>query len=259
MRLRIQKAKARRRLVYLLTVVLLAGGAWLAWQWWNRERPRAIRYPEFGIVIPGGYAVHGIDVSKYQSAIDWEEVKAMQVKNIRLQFAFIKATEGTGHTDRHFFRNWEKSRKAGLLRGAYHFFIASRDGREQARHFLRTVDPGPGELPPVLDVEQLNGARPEDLRREALAWLREVEAACGVKPLLYTNVDFYQRYLGAEFDSYPLWVAHYYEPEEPRIGRGWVFWQHSDRGRVNGIRGEVDFNVFNGDSTDLRRLLLKQE
>jgi lysozyme len=76
--------------------------------------------------------------------------------------------------------------------------------------------------------------------------------------VIYTNVDFYNRYLGEAFDDYPLWVAHYYQRREPRIKRGWVFWQHSDEGRVNGIRSPVDFNVFNGDSTAFRALLLRE-
>jgi lysozyme len=84
-----------------------------------------------------------------------------------------------------------------------------------------------------------------------------VENHYKVKPIIYTNVDFYNRNIGSEFDDYPLWVAHYYQPDEPRIKRGWVFWQHSDEGRVNGILSKVDFNVFNGDSVEFRNLLVE--
>ena len=71
-----------------------------------------------------------------------------------------------------------------------------------------------------------------------------------------TNIDFYTKVLGDEFDDYPLWIAHYYQPGKPRIKRSWVFWQHSEEGRVNGIKSKVDFNVFNGDSTDFKNLLI---
>ena len=77
-----------------------------------------------------------------------------------------------------------------------------------------------------------------------------------VKPIIYTYLDFYERYLKGYFDNYPLWVAHYLQPHKPRIKRDWAFWQHSESGRVNGILSKVDFNVFNGDSTEFRALLV---
>jgi lysozyme len=181
----------------------------------------------------------------------------MKVKNIQLGFAFIKATEGIGNTDPQFRRNWKRSKDAGIFRGAYHFFIASKDGRMQAENFIRKVELEPGDLPPVLDIEQMNGTSPAQLRKEAKRWLETAEAYYLVKPIIYTNVDFYKRVLGNEFDSYPLWVAHYYQPDQPRIGRGWVFWQHSDEGRVNGIIPKTDFNVYNGDSLTFRQLLVR--
>lgn len=126
----------------------------------------------------------------------------------------------------------------------------------QAEKFIDVVELEPGDLPPVLDVEQLNGASAEQLRKEIKKWLDIVEFHYHVKPIIYTNVDFYNRNLGKAFDEYPLWLAHYYQPEKPRISRSWIFWQHSDQGRVNGIAGKVDFNVFNGDSTAFNELLI---
>jgi lysozyme len=63
--------------------------------------------------------------------------------------------------------------------------------------------------------------------------------------------------MSGEFDDYPLWAAHYLEKDRPRIRRRWIFWQHSEKGRVNGIGMPVDFNVFNGDSADFENLLIK--
>lgn len=247
----------RHKLILIVFLLLIFSVSVIIFsEWLNRRKIKHTRYPEFGIIIPGGYEIHGIDVSKYQSVIAWEEVKAMNVKNIRLGFAFIKATEGIGNTDPRFKRNWKKSKEAGIYRGAYHFFIASKDGRMQAENFIDKVELVSGDLPPVLDIEQLNGTTTAQLKTEVKKWLSIVENHYGVKPIIYTNVDFYNRNLGSEFDEYPLWVAHYYQPEQPRINRGWIFWQHSDEGRVNGISSPVDFNVFSGDSSDLIALLI---
>lgn len=246
-----------RIILFTVIATLLAIGGAILYKKLSYRKAKFARYPEFGINIPESYAIHGIDVSKYQSTIAWEEVKAMKVKNIQLGFAFIKATEGIGNTDPHFKRNWKKSKEAGIYRGAYHFFIASKDGKLQAENFIDKAELEPGDLPPVLDVEQLNGTSSSQLRKEAKRWLETVEAYYKVKPIIYTNVDFYNRHLGNEFDSYPLWAAHYYQPEQPRINRGWVFWQHSDQGRVNGIANPVDFNVFSGDSSEFKLLLIR--
>jgi len=181
----------------------------------------------------------------------------MKVKDIQVGFAFIKATEGIDNMDSQFRRNWKKAKDNDIIRGAYHFFIGSKDGRMQAENFINRVDLKPGDLPPVLDIEQLNGTKPTQLKKEAKEWLDIVENHYQVTPIIYTNVDFYKRNLGSEFDKYPLWVAHYYELRQPRINRGWVFWQHSDMGSVNGITHKVDFNVFSGDSLEFRNLLIK--
>ncbi len=220
------------------------------------RKAKFTRYPEFGISIPENYSIHGIDVSKYQSLIAWEEVKAMQVRNIRLGFAFIKATEGIGNTDPHFRRNWKKTKENDIIRGAYHFFIGSKDGRMQAENFIDKVELEPGDLPPVLDAEQLNGTSPEQVRREMKRWLEIVEEYYHVQTHHLYEYRFLTRVMGEEFNLYPLWVAHYYQTDQPRIKRGWIFWQHSDEGRVNGIVSKVDFNVFNGDSLEFRNLLV---
>ena len=251
-----QKKQFRRFIFISIAVAFVAVGVYMLYQWLTYRKAKFTRYPEFGIAIPESYSIHGIDVSKYQSMIAWEEVQAMKVKKIQMGFAFIKATEGIGNTDPQFKRNWKKSKEAGIFRGAYHFFIASKDGRMQAENFINKVELETGDLPPVLDVEQLNGVSSAQLKKEIKKWLEIAENHYGVKPIIYTNVDFYNRHLGSEFDDYPLWVAHYYQMAQPRINRGWVFWQHSDVGRVNGIVSKVDFNVFNGDSLEFQNILI---
>ena len=252
-----QKKRFRRLLFIVFSFLFLSISGLILYQWLLYRKAKFSHYPEFGIAIPQDYSIHGIDVSKYQSLIAWKEVKAMKIKAIKLGFTFIKATEGTGNTDPQFKRNWKKSKDAGILRGAYHFFIASKDGRLQAENFIDKVKLETGDLPPVLDIEHLNGVSPPQLKKEVKTWLVITENYYGVKPIIYTNVDFYKQNLGSEFDEYPLWVAHYYQLKQPRINRGWIFWQHSDKGRVNGIVSKVDFNVFNGDSLDFENILIQ--
>lgn len=227
--------------------------------WFSRyyHEPAFVHYREFGIPMPVQYSIHGIDVSRHQQTVSWEDIRDMQSNNIRIGFAFIKATEGLGRIDEQFRRNWLMSKKAGITRGAYHFFIASRSGKAQAENFMETVNIDSGDLPPVLDVEQTFGTDPETLQKRVADWLTMVEEKYGVKPIIYTNADFYENYLAGRFDQYPLWVAHYLVQDKPRISRNWTFWQHNERGRVNGIKPPVDFNVFNGDSARFRHFLVR--
>lgn len=229
---------------------------------WAYERllsrqARYTRYDEFGIEIPSGFSIHGIDVSRYQRVIDWASVKAMESDDVRLSFAFIKATEGNANEDKFFRRNWSKAASSQMTRGAYHFFVATKSGKTQAENFISTVDLEPGDLPPVLDVEQTYGVPIARLQQRVKEWLTTIEQFYGVKPIIYTNVDFYAQYLDEQFDEYPLWVAHYLHEGKPRIYRDWHFWQYSETGRVNGILSKVDFNVFNGDTAEFRAMLVR--
>lgn len=240
-----------------LLLVLVMGIAFGAYLWWRGEEEiNFVRYEEFGIAMPVTYSVHGIDVSKFQKDINWQAVRQMNVDNIKLSFVFVKATEGITRQDAAFQRNWHKAGQAGLIRGAYHFFYATRDPLKQAINFQNVVQLQPGDLPPVLDIEVHNNQPPAVIRSTARIWLEEMEKVYGVKPIIYTNLKFYETYLGNEFDDYPLWIAHYYQQRRPRIDRPWVFWQHSDIGRVNGISTTVDFNVFKGDSAALVKMCL---
>ena len=221
-------------------------------------RPKFVRYAAFGIDLPVNFPIHGIDVSRYQHNIDWKAVQAMQDQEVKIGFAFIKATEGLGRVDNGFRRNWFNAKKALMPRGAYHFFISSKSGKAQAENFIETVNLLKGDLPPVLDIESANGASITDIQQRAKDWLLMIEKHYKVKPVIYTNIDFYENFLDGKFDDYPLWIAHYYEKKKPRIDRKWILWQHNEKGRVNGIDAYVDFNVFNGDSTAFKNLLIKK-
>lgn len=251
-----KKNTAWKILLLSISVAVVVMLAFVVRDWWLERRAHFVRYPEFGIDIPVNYTIHGIDVSKYQDIIDWPSVKDMKVGNVRMSFVFVKATEGLGNEDPYFQRNWKRSRDAGFARGAYHFFLATKNGKAQAENFINSVELQPGDLPPVLDIEQTYGVSSEKLRERAKDFLQTVQDYYHVMPIIYTNVDFYKNYLKDDFDGYPLWVAHYLQKERPSIYREWAFWQHSEAGRVNGIVTRVDFDVFNGDSADFRKLLI---
>lgn len=219
--------------------------------------PPHVFYPGFQIEIPDGYEIHGIDVSRYQGPINWKEVKKMEEKGIKIGFVFIKATEGISIVDEQFRRNWLETEAQNIPKGAYHFFIATRNAKKQADNFIQMVDLKPGDMPPVLDVEKSLGVSVSQMQKGVKIWLDEVEKQYGVKPIIYTNIDFYEHYFQTGFENYPLWIAHYLQPQKPRIERKWIFWQHSEKGRVDGIKAPVDFNIFYGDSIDFRKLLIK--
>ena len=254
-----RKYSAWKLLLFSLFGAMIIMLLFVGYDWWVERRAHFVRYPEFGIDMPINYTIHGIDVSKYQDVIDWGSVRDMRVGRVQLGFAFIKATEGLGNEDAFFQRNWKKSKNAGLIRGAYHFFLATKSGKAQAENFINSVELEPGDLPPVLDIEQTYGVSSEKLRERARDFLQTVQDYYHVTPIVYTNVDFYRQYLKDDFDSFPLWVAHYLQKERPRTYRDWTFWQHSEMGHVNGIFTRVDFDVFNGDSTEFKKLLITSQ
>ena len=253
-------AKKVRRFgkIIFFTIVVLAIFSIIIYLTKERfTQPGFVLFKEFGIYIPINYTIHGIDVSRHQQAISWKDVKQMKVNNVAIGFAFIKATEGIDMVDSQYRNNMTNAKEAGIPRGAYHFFIGSKSGKLQAAHFVETVYLKKGDLPPVLDVEQANGASVFDVQQRVADWLLLAEKRYKVKPIIYSNIDFYNTYLAGRFDDYPLWIAHYLEKNKPRIQRSWSFWQHNESGHVNGVRTNVDFNVFNGDSTAFKNILIK--
>ncbi len=201
-----------------------------------------------------GYEVHGIDVSHYQNRVNWDSVASTDTR-----FAFVKATEGETWQDSFFCQNWEKMRHAGMHRGAYHFFNPSLNTRLQAENFLNLVELRPGDLPPVLDVEDREGVAPGLLVAKLRVWLWTVERRTGVRPILYTNLNFYEKWLAGHFDRYPLWIARF-SNEKPvlTMGADWLFWQYANDGRLSGVSGPVDFNVFKGSAGELDRLCIPE-
>ena len=209
---------------------------------------------------PEGYEIHGIDISHYQGEIDWDELRNNgMIERCPVRFVMIKATEGSTRIDDRFKENFYQAREYGFIRGAYHFWSTRSSGRAQAEHFLRQVKLEDGDLPPVLDVEhKAKDQTPEEFKEGVLTWLRLVEMAYAAKPMIYTYYKFKLTYLNdSVFNDYPYWIAHYYVDSVKYEGP-WKFWQHTDCGRLPGIKGYVDFNIYNGSYYDLQQLTLRK-
>jgi lysozyme len=237
-------------------ILKFASSAWF-WARHPGESKNYRTYESFNIKIPKKYTVHGIDVSYYQGKIDWQKVKAMKDDDVKVSFAFVKATEGLLGVDPYFRRNWREAPKAGIKVGAYHFFRPKRSGLWQANFFLQTVNFEKGDLPPVVDIESLDGVTPNEMRKELNAFIIQVEKKTKVRPIIYSGLKFYKDYLKGFYVDYPFWLAHYHQPQLKLADKEWLFWQHSDRASINGINHVVDFNSFNGDSLKFSQMLIQ--
>ena len=190
------------------------------------------------------YPVRGIDVSHFQGAIDW-----IQVKTAGLSFVYIKATDGADGVDDDFAANWRGAASAGLARGAYHFYNFCQTGSAQAARFVKTVPVEAGALPPTIDLEESGdcGRMPAKaaFRKDLAVFVAKVQAVYGHPPILYVNYGIYDQYFKGENDSYKLWIA---DPRHaaPALPEAWTMWQYGWHGRVAGVPGEVDLDVFNG-------------
>jgi lysozyme len=201
-------------------------------------------------------ALRGIDVSAYQENINWEAVA-----NGGINFGFAKATEGAQDSDAMFASHWAGMKSVGIIRGAYHFFMASKDPIEQANNFLRTTQKlmDASDLPPVLDLEKTYWMNPSSVLDRAQKWLDAVQKATGRKPIVYTFPNFWHESLGdtTRLSNYPLWIAHY-ETDQPWVPGGWKTWtfhQFSESGSIDGYADDIDLNNFQGSLDDLQKLI----
>ena len=184
----------------------------------------------------------GIDVSYYQGKIDWAEVAKDSVK-----FAYLKATEGTTIVDPSFRRNVHEAQQAGIPIGAYHFFRMTSGAREQYNKFRSVVKRHNLDLIPMLDVECRNGYSIKATQDSVAVFVQLVKRDFKVAPLIYTYENFYNESCAPTYNNYHLYLAKY-SFAEPKIkdGKGsYTIWQYTDRGRINGIKHNVDLCKFN--------------
>ena len=203
------------------------------------------------------YPVRGVDVSVYQGDIDWQTLAAQNI-----DFAFIKATEGSSFVDPNFLLNFENAIKTDLRVGAYHFFSFDSGGDTQAKNFIDAVYPTDNMLPPVVDFEYYGKyvkdppADKEAVRHELSVVLDMLEAHYGIKPIIYATTESYEYLLADHFDGYDLWIRSVYSKPPKEYDGKWTFWQYTNRERLDGYDGEetyIDMNVFYGTKEEFKK------
>lgn len=203
---------------------------------------------------PEAGPIPGIDVSGWQGNIDWARVKAAGI-----QFAFIRLSDGAKFRDSKFERNWAGAKAAGVIRGVYQFFRPEQSATAQADMMIAAIGAHePGDLPPVIDVEEAGGLPPATVAGAVRTWVDRVQAALGVAPIIYTGPAFWRSQVGAAASFAPnaLWIAQWSsrEPNLPAPWSRWTFWQYTNKGSIDGISGDVDRNWFNGSLAELQEL-----
>lgn len=239
--------RRRLRLVALIGLVAVAVLAGLA------------RLVDEGVVWPGrifaaNFDVRGVDVSSYQGDIDWPTLAGQDI-----EFAYIKATEGSSYVDSRFEANWNEAQRTDLLVGAYHFMSYESTGEEQARHIIDTLPDG-GSLPVAVDVECYaefcdappSGETVDEILGSLLAALEE---HYGTPPVVYATGEYYDRYVAGAYTDSPIWIRSVIVPPSLRDGREWTIWQYSHRDRLDGYDGDepyIDMNAYHGTIDELR-------
>ena len=199
-----------------------------------------------------GYTVKGVDVSSYQGDIDWPLLVSQDI-----DFAYIKATEGSSYQDPYFDRNWQGASETDIRIGAYHFFSFESGGDTQAQNFINTVEPVDNMLPPVIDVEyygsfgSVETINVDEIRNELRIMVDALTEAYGMKPVIYVSEDSYLTIVQGCFEDCGLWYRSVYSGVPGDVD--WTFWQYSNRHRLQGYDGEevfVDMNVYRGNEDE---------
>ena len=210
--------------------------------------------------------IYGIDISRHQHekgrkrySIDWDKVRITSLgarhntegRTFPVSFVYIKSTESTNIRNRYFLSDYMKAIKQGIRVGAYHFFSLRSPAKAQANYFVNHTLFRKGDFPPVLDVEPTDAqirriGGDEELMKRIRIFMNIVEQRTGMRPILYISQSFINRHMNNAKDikqKYNVWIARYgqYKPDVKLI-----YWQLCADGKVSGITGDVDINVFNG-------------
>lgn len=199
------------------------------------------------------FPLTGIDISHHQNDIQW-----LFVKN-EISFVFVKATEGSDYIDNKFNSNIDSIKKYKIPYSAYHFFTFCSTGKEQAKNFISNFQVDTNALPPVLDLEFLGNCNKKnvsdyDVKKEVQDYLDTIQNHYNKIPIIYTTYDFYNKYLVNDFKQYHFWIRDLFKEPKLKDNKEFVFWQYSNCGKINGINGNVDMNVFKGNIDELNAL-----
>lgn len=199
------------------------------------------------ITIFNNTANEGIDISKYQRNINWDKIAA----NKRYGFVYVRSSYGCKIKDQYYARNIEEAHKHYIPVGTYHYYLNSQTPQKQFEFFMSMVDKDKQDLIPMIDVEEESHGKSIRWNAKRLKeFLSLVETEFGVKPIIYTNVRYYNMYLSKEFSDYPLWIASYTRKVgKLKKNKQYIIWQYSAKGRIKGIPGYIDRDRLNPDIT----------
>lgn len=227
----------KRTTIIILSILLVGIGGYFFWYTYM------VGDRNFSSSAASGFTVNGADFSAHNGKVDFAALRNEEM----LDFVLLKATEGRSFKDMYFERNYVAAKNAGLKIGAYHFFRFESSGELQAINFLHSLRGKELDLPVVIDVEEWTNPDNEqtdivvDRIREMVDYLK----ARGLHVMVYSNRNGYNRFLRSEFGDCALWICSLREGEPEHR---WDFWQFSHNGSLKGVEGNVDLNVFNGDS-----------
>lgn len=199
--------------------------------------------PARAIPPSGGRQYRGIDISEFQGEIDFEEVRRSGIEAV-----YIRVGAGE-YTDEYFAENYERAKAAGLKIGFYHYVTARSvdEGRRQARFFASLAAGREPDMRLAMDFEYFGSLSVSQINAISEAYLDELTALTRREAVIYSDLsnarNIFSRALA---EKYPLWAAQYGADEPSANGkwREWVGFQYTDEGRVGGIYGNVDRNIF---------------
>lgn len=199
--------------------------------------------PARAIPPSGGRQYRGIDISEFQGEIDFEEVRRSGIEAV-----YIRVGAGE-YTDEYFAENYERAKASGLKIGFYHYVTARsvEEGRRQARFFASLAAGREPDMRLAMDFEYFGSLSVSQINAISEAYLDELTALTKQEAVIYSNLsnarNIFSRALA---EKYPLWAAQYGADEPSANGkwREWVGFQYTDEGRVGGIYGNVDRNIF---------------
>ena len=222
----------------------------------NKPPSKLNAYYDLGVALPKDFKVFGTDISRHQGEINWEELSKFRFNSHKIEFVYIKATEGETWQDESFDKNWKKAKKHNILRGAYHFYRPKVNSKKQMKNFTNVLKMEKGDLPPVLDVEMESSLPKKTYRAGVLNCLKIMEATYGVKPMIYTNQQLYREYFKPKaFESYRFWISRL-KSSPPKMDN-WHFWQFTYEAVIDGTNEYVDINAFNGSKQQLINMTKK--
>ncbi len=234
-----QKDNVKRKFLYISILMLVIQSCSVTTTFFSRKPKEEPKEPE---------KIWGLDISHYQEIVDWNKIVEHEPG-----FIFVKATEGSTLQDPKYLEYYKSIRKLGIPVGSYHFFTYKTSGKDQAKNFLATAKFQRGDLPLVLDAEfakTMPGAG--IVKRELLDFMKVIFDKTGLYPIVYCPYKYYESYLK---DCLPpkckLWIVDYKGAPDCE----WTFWQTTEKYKVAGIRGYVDFNLFFGSKKNLKSLL----